>query len=506
MPEAESIFQKMIDDTSFISNKNYGGFYDPLSKYTIELLYDGHKLPDKYVTIKNTIIYGWPKVMKRLVTRGDLSIIKKIWKFHNDPKYIYHVASYAAKVGNINILGWAVSEQELDSVYYPDITLSAVLGNQLESLKWLVNHNIKINNVAVYFAAKKGLTDVFKFVFEQNRRAEAFGYYAALSGQDDIIKFLHADPKKLSGVGEGALQIGNFDLFKFAYDNGYFNNISQHLENNIIFPCHNIKILRWLISNNYMFADFKTSLSVVCGGNLECLQFLHSINFLVLDIRLFEQAAHNCDIVAIKFLHGLNCPIDKLAINKFVSGFLDRTNKSIKLPRKDIEFWKAIKVLEEYGCIWDDVCFIAATYGNLEILKYAYERGCPLTIEVMNAAATNGYLNIIIWLREHGCEWNELTCSACVRFRQTNILKWLRDINNFRSSCSLASNETELCPWNVETCYRAMEYGYLDVLKFAIENGCEHHGAIHNVAVGLGLSDDIKNYIVSLSQQKMVKQ
>ena len=65
------------------------------------------------------------------------------------------------------------------------------------------------------------------------------------------------------------------------------------------------------------------------------------------------------------------------------------------------------------GC--DDVCF-AAESGDLELLKWAREHGCPLvevdedvgeyTMNSCACAAWGGRLEVVKWLREQDCPWN----------------------------------------------------------------------------------------------------
>ena len=56
-------------------------------------------------------------------------------------------------------------------------------------------------------------------------------------------------------------------------------------------------------------------------------------------------------------------------------------------------------------------CEIAAADGNLEVLRFAHEIGCPWDEETCTQAAINGHLECLRYAHENGCPWNEETCS-----------------------------------------------------------------------------------------------
>jgi len=50
-------------------------------------------------------------------------------------------------------------------------------------------------------------------------------------------------------------------------------------------------------------------------------------------------------------------------------------------------------------------CFKAAAAGNLEVLEWLREHGCPWDVHTCSIAAYKGRLAALRWLREHGCPW-----------------------------------------------------------------------------------------------------
>jgi len=75
-------------------------------------------------------------------------------------------------------------------------------------------------------------------------------------------------------------------------------------------------------------------------------------------------------------------------------------------------------------------------------------------------AANKGQLHVLKWLRERGCPWDEWTCYWAAHGGHLKILQWVRE---------------EGCPWDWQTCNAAAWENNLDVLKWAIENGCPYH-------------------------------
>jgi len=110
----------------------------------------------------------------------------------------------------------------------------------------------------------------------------------------------------------------------------------------------------------------------------------------------------------------------------------------------------------------------AASYGRLDILEWAHERGyshaCSIATSTSavdertcSSAALGGRLNILQWLRANGCPCDERTCSSAAEGGHLNILQWLR---------------ANGCPWDKWTCSRAAEGGHLNILQWARANGC----------------------------------
>ena len=68
-----------------------------------------------------------------------------------------------------------------------------------------------------------------------------------------------------------------------------------------------------------------------------------------------------------------------------------------------------------------------------------------------------GQLSVLQWVRENGCPWDVWTCSHAAGWGHLEVLKW---------ACANG------CPWDDYTCSWAANSGHLEVLKWALANDC----------------------------------
>jgi hypothetical protein len=69
----------------------------------------------------------------------------------------------------------------------------------------------------------------------------------------------------------------------------------------------------------------------------------------------------------------------------------------------------------------------AAGKGNLEILKWAHENGCPWDDSTPNNAAITGKLESLEWLHENECPFNEDACRHAFDEEHWDCLEYLVD-------------------------------------------------------------------------------
>jgi hypothetical protein len=123
MPKIELTFQKMINDTRFLCKTNFSGFYFPLFKFTIELLFDGYDIPDKYIIPENRVL-RYPKIFKYLTNKKTILKLNPV------------VVDYLFKgaINNMQLLKWCVRHFDIPE----NAAAAAVKYNNFVALKFLV--------------------------------------------------------------------------------------------------------------------------------------------------------------------------------------------------------------------------------------------------------------------------------------------------------------------------------------------------------------------------------
>ena len=70
-----------------------------------------------------------------------------------------------------------------------------------------------------------------------------------------------------------------------------------------------------------------------------------------------------------------------------------------------------LQFLHENGCPWyEETCSEAAYNGHLECLKYAHENRCPWCEETCLEAAKHGHLECLKYAHKNGCPWSKYIC------------------------------------------------------------------------------------------------
>ena len=117
-----------------------------------------------------------------------------------------------------------------------------------------------------------------------------------------------------------------------------------------------------------------------------------------------------------------------------------------------------LQFLHENGCPWNEsTCSGAAHYGHVGCLKYAHENRCPWDKGTCACAAYNGHLECLKYLHENGCPWHEYTCEYAAKNGHLECLQYAHENG---------------CPWNERTCSEAARNDHFECLKYAHENGC----------------------------------
>ena len=152
----------------------------------------------------------------------------------------------------------------------------------------------------------------------------------------------------------------------------------------------------------------------------------------------------------------------------------------------ELECFSALQRMHRRGSLNKSlVCKCAATYGQLDVLKWARANGCPLDADTCSRAAAEGeHLEVLKWLHANGAPWNEITCAWAAKYGHLEVLQWAHTNgvpwNNLTCAWAAEGGHLEVlqwartkgCPWTDATCACAAHGGHLEVLRWARKNGC----------------------------------
>ena len=81
---------------------------------------------------------------------------------------------------------------------------------------------------------------------------------------------------------------------------------------------------------------------------------------------------------------------------------------------------------EVKNCDWDENTINMAVYqGNLAMVRYCVENGCPMDSEACWFAAMEGHLDVLKYLHENDCPWDSDACSYAHRNNHDDCLNYL---------------------------------------------------------------------------------
>ena len=122
---------------------------------------------------------------------------------------------------------------------------------------------------------------------------------------------------------------------------------------------------------------------------------------------------------------------------------------------------------------YHNICNLAALYGQLKILKWAYLRVYELTRIACAYAASNGHLKVLKWLRKNKIPWDMRVLSYAAKHNHFKLYKWAK-----RHKCPpvdyVYSNDVEHSsiddlskPTNLTSCIskHAALHGHLEILN-----------------------------------------
>ena len=115
------------------------------------------------------------------------------------------------------------------------------------------------------------------------------------------------------------------------------------------------------------------------------------------------------------------------------------TESRAAIKRSGIQLRKAFKIgdfdtkstiswaLEKCNKVKERFCARMALNGNLDLLKYLHENGCPWNEATCTCASLVGHLECLKYAHEHGCPWNEFTSSESALRGHLECLKYAHE-------------------------------------------------------------------------------
>jgi hypothetical protein len=81
---------------------------------------------------------------------------------------------------------------------------------------------------------------------------------------------------------------------------------------------------------------------------------------------------------------------------------------------------------EVKNCDWDSrTIYAAARQGNLVMVKYCVENGCPMYEDACTVAADKGHLDVLKYLHENDCPWDSDACWCAHFHNRIDCLNYL---------------------------------------------------------------------------------
>lgn len=351
---------------------------------------------------------------------------------------------------------------------YNEKTLSfAVLGNNFECVKYLHSKNCKHNIYATIQAAFIGNLDLLKYLVENNYEIdESACLNSARKGHLDCLKYAYEIVGKFSYMTAGATgRNGHLECLKFIWENSnYYDHERPEKETAI---GGQLECLQFMYENKYsdpnddinnnddshqgvsnkptgVWADSQLLRCAGIGGNVKVVEFLHNLG-CPWDPDIYSWSTSSGEVI--KYLYeneqGWNPnPFNLKSWYCKKNGHSLCTGNHEDYELQDQEHnetptqiatrncsYEGLRALHECGFCWgpETICS-ACYYGNVKVLKYAHENGCPWN-ERASIVASSGNIKTLKYLIENGCPYNKEDCiESAKEYNQIEIIEYLSSL------------------------------------------------------------------------------
>ena len=299
---------------------------------------------------------------------------------------------------------------------------------------------------------------------------------AALAGHLNCLRYLRERGArwKKAKVIAAAARGGHLPCLQYAHQQGQ-PLLSEFYTFAVVKS--NFEMMRYLHENGCAW-DKHACRTAAATGNFPFLQFIHEHGGYW-DTEVCRLASERRDLNMVLYLLRNGClPSDNIwtfqgteleQIHKcFVDAGLPWSATPEALPLV-IHFgsFESLQYLVENGCPWH---FATTTYitveKNVEMLRYVHEKGCPWSLNICLHAAFWGSLECLEYAHTHGAVMENDMCDKLLKSHNNNPKTVLFECFKYLHQHGGGKLLTE------HTYYAACN-GYLEILKYLHEQGCE---------------------------------
>jgi len=286
------------------------------------------------------------------------------------------------------------------------------------------------------YALERGLVTRY----ESHRAVRGRRKFARVLGPDYVYRWVYTPWWTFNTV----LESGRLDLVRFLVEE--MNYVAKHRIDSRCLVSKAVQlgyldILKYLVSKGFTVSARSISLAAE-EGHWECLMYLRTKNAPwmtpgpceypdTIKYTPLYYAVNAGNLPMVIYLLQNNCPKENLYLHYFQRE-VEYSICTTSVKNGDL---KCLHILRAYDVPWyADTSYAAAEGGNLEILKYCVENGCPIDEDVYFHATRGGHLECLKYLNETArVPWSfqrasfwlqRLTSSGC---EHVDCLNYVRD-------------------------------------------------------------------------------
>jgi hypothetical protein len=338
---------------------------------------------------------------------GHLNILE--WLMSITPYRMDIICINAAIRGHAHVLEWARDITILEGCHPSQMWLFStrlVEAGKLEPIQLAFQYGCTFESMLCSNAAKYGHLQVLQWA-----RANHFYWDETVCSR--------------------AAYRGDLEMLQWAHENGC--PWGERTCSSMAGGGH-LNILQWARENGCPWSSWTCSCAAA-GGHLNILEWLRE-NGCPWDFETCNRAAAGGHLNILKWAIANGC----------------RSNNSICYEAASNGHIRVLQWAFHNGYVWDHregICKYMAgadrtpTELKINVIKCALANGYMFDVDTCSSAAAMGDLVLLKWLREKGCPWDETTCSNAAHAHSYGLLEWA---------------QANGCPWSKAEQDKVREY------------------------------------------------